>query len=123
MTDASDDVAPVRPDEEHSGDAELVSPMPGSVVAVGTESGSAVSAGTVVVHLLAEKATVEGTGDNPGYLPGFGILPADSVREMAATATIKRDTAAATGAGVRVGGAGGVSRARSICERSVASSA
>ena len=27
--------APVRPDEEHSGDAELVSPMPGSVVAVG----------------------------------------------------------------------------------------
>ena len=27
--------APVRPDDEHSGDAELTSPMPGSVVAVG----------------------------------------------------------------------------------------
>ena len=31
--------APVRPDDEHSGDAELVSPMPGSVVAVGIGDG------------------------------------------------------------------------------------
>ena len=34
--------APVRPDDEHSGDAELVSPMPGSVVAVGVEDGATV---------------------------------------------------------------------------------
>ena len=32
--------APVRPDDEHSGDAELVSPMPGSVVAVGVSTDS-----------------------------------------------------------------------------------
>ncbi|CAN3130026.1 acetyl/propionyl/methylcrotonyl-CoA carboxylase subunit alpha [Mycobacterium sp. smrl_JER01] len=47
--------APVRPDDAHSGDAELTSPMPGSVVAVGVEDGTAVSAGTVVVTVEAMK--------------------------------------------------------------------
>jgi acetyl-CoA/propionyl-CoA carboxylase biotin carboxyl carrier protein len=47
--------APVRPDDEHSGDAELVSPMPGSVVAVGVEGGAVVSAGAVVVAVEAMK--------------------------------------------------------------------
>jgi acetyl-CoA/propionyl-CoA carboxylase biotin carboxyl carrier protein len=59
--------APVRPDEEHSGDAELTSPMPGSVVAVGVQDGQHVDAGTVVVTVEAMKmehalsAPVEGT--------------------------------------------------------------
>ncbi len=47
--------APVRPDEEHSGDAELISPMPGSVVAVGVDDGQRVEAGTVVVTVEAMK--------------------------------------------------------------------
>jgi acetyl-CoA/propionyl-CoA carboxylase biotin carboxyl carrier protein len=47
--------APVRPDDEHSGDAELTSPMPGSVVAVGVEDGQSVAAGTVVVTVEAMK--------------------------------------------------------------------
>ena len=34
--------------------------------------------------MLAEQATLDGTSDQPGYLPGFGILPADSVRDLAA---------------------------------------
>ena len=38
----------------------------------------------VVIHLLAEQATLDGTSDQPGYLPGFGILPAESVRDLAA---------------------------------------
>ena len=46
---------PVRPDDEHSGDAELVSPMPGSVVAVGIDDGGTVSAGAVVVAVEAMK--------------------------------------------------------------------
>ena len=59
--------APVRADDEHSGDAELVSPMPGAVVAVGVETGAPVSAGTVVVTVEAMKmehalsAPVDGT--------------------------------------------------------------
>jgi acetyl-CoA/propionyl-CoA carboxylase, biotin carboxylase, biotin carboxyl carrier protein len=47
--------APVRPDDEHSGDAELVSPMPGAVVAVNVESGATVAAGAVVVAVEAMK--------------------------------------------------------------------
>jgi acetyl-CoA/propionyl-CoA carboxylase biotin carboxyl carrier protein len=46
---------PVRPDEEHSGDAELTSPMPGSVVAVGVQNGQHVDAGAVVVTVEAMK--------------------------------------------------------------------
>ncbi|MDZ5088941.1 MULTISPECIES: biotin carboxylase N-terminal domain-containing protein [Mycobacteriaceae] len=47
--------APVRPDDAHSGDAELTSPMPGSVVAVAVTDGAAVTAGTVVVTVEAMK--------------------------------------------------------------------
>jgi acetyl-CoA/propionyl-CoA carboxylase biotin carboxyl carrier protein len=47
--------APVRPDDEHSGDAELVSPMPGSVVAIGVQDGATLAAGTVVVTVEAMK--------------------------------------------------------------------
>ena len=47
--------APVRPDDELSGDAELTSPMPGSVVAVGVSDGEAGAAGTVVVTVEAMK--------------------------------------------------------------------
>ncbi|MFL0176659.1 biotin carboxylase N-terminal domain-containing protein [Mycobacterium sp. SMC-13] len=47
--------APVRADDEHIGDAEIVSPMPGSVVAVGITDGSTVSSGDVVVTVEAMK--------------------------------------------------------------------
>ena len=47
--------APVRPDDAHSGDAELTSPMPGSVVAVAVQDGATVTAGTVVVTVEAMK--------------------------------------------------------------------
>ncbi len=47
--------APVRQDDAHSGDAELTSPMPGSVVAVGLDDGAEVASGTVVVTVEAMK--------------------------------------------------------------------
>ena len=47
--------APARPDDEHCGDADIVSPMPGSVVAVGVEDGATVAAGDVVVAVEAMK--------------------------------------------------------------------
>ena len=46
-------------------------------------------AAPVVIHVLAEQATVEGSGTAPGYLPGFGLQPAEAVRNQAADATIK----------------------------------
>jgi acetyl-CoA/propionyl-CoA carboxylase biotin carboxyl carrier protein len=47
--------APVRPDDELSGNAELASPMPGSVVAVGVNHSDAVTAGAMVVTVEAMK--------------------------------------------------------------------
>ncbi|CDP88188.1 13E12 repeat-containing protein [Mycolicibacterium farcinogenes] len=47
------------------------------------------AANAAVVHVLAQRATLDGTSDAPGYLPGYGILPAESVRNLAAHATIK----------------------------------
>ncbi|MDF2826282.1 MAG: acetyl/propionyl-CoA carboxylase subunit alpha [Mycobacterium sp.] len=59
--------APVRPDDAATGDSELVSPMPGAVVAVNVDNGAQVSAGAVVVAVEAMKmehsltAPVDGT--------------------------------------------------------------
>ena len=39
--------------------------------------------------MLEEQATLDGTSDHPGYLPGFGILPAESVRDLAMSAKLK----------------------------------
>jgi len=47
--------AQVRAADQHCGDAELISPMPGSVVAVGAADGQQVEAGTVVVAVEAMK--------------------------------------------------------------------
>ena len=47
--------APVRPEDEHSGDAELTSPMPGSVVALSVADGAVVEAGAVIVAVEAMK--------------------------------------------------------------------
>ncbi|MDG4667501.1 HNH endonuclease signature motif containing protein [Mycobacterium sp. 236(2023)] len=47
------------------------------------------SAANVVIHILAERATVDGASDRPGYLAGFGVLPAENVRAAAATAKLK----------------------------------
>lgn len=46
------------------------------------------SAAQLVIHLLAEQATLEGTSARPGYLAGFGVLPAESVRTAAKTAKL-----------------------------------
>ncbi|WP_120771001.1 DUF222 domain-containing protein, partial [Mycobacterium syngnathidarum] len=47
------------------------------------------AADAAVVHVLANQSTVDGTSNDPGYLPGYGIVPAESVRKVAATAKIK----------------------------------
>jgi Domain of unknown function (DUF222) len=47
-------------------------------------------AGTdVVIHVLAEQATINGDSEMPGYLPGFGPVSSNRLRDIAATAKIK----------------------------------
>jgi 3-methylcrotonyl-CoA carboxylase alpha subunit len=60
--------APVRPDDEHIGDAELTSPMPGAIVAVSADDGAEVEAGTVVVTVEAMKM------EHPLAAPVDGVL-------------------------------------------------
>jgi hypothetical protein len=68
------------------GEAQLVCQCGSDGCPAATERNAAASA---VIHVLAEQATLDGTSDKPGFLPGFGILPAESVREVAKSATLK----------------------------------
>ena len=43
----------------------------------------------VVIHVVAEAATVSGQGTTPGYLPGFGAVAAETVRELATRARLR----------------------------------
>ncbi|MEI6251790.1 MAG: HNH endonuclease signature motif containing protein [Mycobacteriaceae bacterium] len=69
--------------------------------ACGSPDCPAVGAGgaaPVVIHLLAEQTTVNATGNTPGYLPKFGIQPAETVRDLAAAARLKPLTLPGEGA-------------------------
>ena len=46
-------------------------------------------AAPVVIHIVAEQATVDGVGDSPGYLPKFGIQPSESIRAQRKTAKLQ----------------------------------
>ena len=45
--------------------------------------------GQVVISVLADKASLEGADDSPGYAPGFGPVPAPLLRELAKTARLQ----------------------------------
>lgn len=45
--------------------------------------------GRIVIHLLAEAATVTSASSAPGYLPGYGAVPAETVRELAKRAGLR----------------------------------
>ena len=42
-----------------------------------------------MIEVIAEAATVEGSSDKPGLLPGYGALPAAQVRELAQRAKLR----------------------------------
>ncbi len=43
----------------------------------------------VVIHVLAEQATINGDSQQPGYVPNFGPIAATTVHEMAKAAKVK----------------------------------
>lgn len=51
------------------------------------------AATAAIIHILADQSTLDTTSNGPGYLPGYGILPADTVRDLtssrAAPAAVK----------------------------------
>ena len=50
---------------------------------------AAASPAQVVIHVLAEQATVSGESTTPGYLPGFGAVPAETVRDLGTRAHLR----------------------------------
>lgn len=52
-------------------------------------AGSKPSVGDVVIHVLAEAATVNGDSAAPGYVPGCGGLSAQAVRQLARSAKMR----------------------------------
>ncbi|WP_301146226.1 HNH endonuclease signature motif containing protein [Mycobacterium simiae] len=44
---------------------------------------------SVVIHVVADRATVDGSGAGSGFLYGDGIIPAEVVRELAKTAKLQ----------------------------------
>jgi hypothetical protein len=48
-----------------------------------------VEPGQVVIHVLAEQSTVSGEGTGPGYLSGYGAVPAEAIRELARRARLR----------------------------------
>lgn len=45
--------------------------------------------GAVMMHVMAEQATIDGRSEAPGYVPGFGGLSAEAVREVAKSAKLR----------------------------------
>ena len=54
-----------------------------------TATGAESRCSQIVINVLAEAGTVEGTSDKPGYLPGYGALPGPMVTELAQSATLR----------------------------------
>ncbi|MCV7236454.1 HNH endonuclease signature motif containing protein [Mycobacterium branderi] len=44
---------------------------------------------SVMIHMFADQSSVEGESQAPGFLPGFGPVPAPVLRNLAATAKLK----------------------------------
>ncbi|MEO3757906.1 HNH endonuclease signature motif containing protein [Mycobacterium sp. B14F4] len=51
--------------------------------------GESTPLGQVVISVLADQATLEGRAQNPGYVAGFGPVPAPLLRELAAMAKLQ----------------------------------
>jgi hypothetical protein len=57
--------------------------------AANTDADPGAGAGQVVMHVLAEQPTVSGEGTKPGYVMGYGPVPADVVSHAAKNAKLK----------------------------------
>ena len=84
-----------RTRQQRRADAMAVLTAGGTSMVCGCESadcrkrGSVAAPGQIVIHVMAEAATVTGKSDAPGYLPGHGAIPADQVRILAERALLR----------------------------------
>ncbi len=55
----------------------------------GATSDASAGSAQIVIHVLAESRTVDGAATVPGYLPGYGSLPASTVQQLAKNARLR----------------------------------
>ncbi|PQM50397.1 HNH endonuclease signature motif containing protein [Mycolicibacter virginiensis] len=105
-------VCPADPRTKQQRRADALSALTAGAAIMACECGSPdcpattgdASVGAVMIHVMAEQATLEGRSDVPGYVPGFGGLQADAVRTIAKSAklrTVRHPRDAAPEAGYR----------------------
>jgi hypothetical protein len=89
-------VCPGDPRTKRQRRADAVGALVAGVSAMGCLCGSPdcpaaqrAPAPSVMIHVVAEQASITGASQTPGYLPGFGPLPAPALRQIGATAKIK----------------------------------
>jgi hypothetical protein len=84
-----------RTKRQQRADAIAVLAAGGAAMTCGCEStdcparNNSAEAGQIVIHLMAEAATVSGESQSPGYLPGHGAIPADQVRDLSKRALLR----------------------------------
>jgi hypothetical protein len=89
-------VCPDDPRTKTQRRADALSPLAAGATSMACACGSADCPATgaeapsnpIVINVLAEAATIEGTSEKPGYLPGYGAIPAATVQEMAKHASL-----------------------------------
>lgn len=90
-------VCPADPRTKEQRRADALSALAARATTMACECGSPdcpattgdVPVGAVMIHVLAEQATVQGESDTPGFVPGFGGLSAASVRKTVASARLR----------------------------------
>ena len=76
--------------------ADALARLTGTAPALGCECGASDCTAaqsdpptSVVIHVIAEAATLDGRGAAPGHLPGYGTVPPAMVRKLAETAKLR----------------------------------
>jgi hypothetical protein len=92
----ADSVCTTDPRTKAQRRADALAGLAGAAAALGCECGAsdcpAAQAGPpdpVVIHVIAEAATLSGESQAPGYLPGYGTVPPAMLREIAKTAKLR----------------------------------
>jgi hypothetical protein len=92
----ADAVCPTDPRTKAQRRADALAGLAGTTPALACECGAAecpagqtTSPAPVVIHVIAEAATLSGQSQTPGYLPGYGTVAPAMLREAAKTATLR----------------------------------
>ena len=92
----ADSVCPGDPRTKEQRRADALTALAGAAPALGCDcaqpdcpSAVKTAPGPVVIHLIAESATLSGQSHTAGYLPGYGAIPPAMLREIAEHATLR----------------------------------